>query len=412
MPKSKKICFVIMGFGKKTDLMTGRTLDLDKTYKNIIRPAVEKSGYQCVRADEIQDSGLIDKSMYALLMHADVVIADISTYNPNAIYELGVRHAVRPFTTIILKEQDGKIPFDLDHTRIMQYSHLGEDIGADEANRCKEFLSDLINKTTANNVIDSPLYDFIKDINPPKLSDAEYRRIIGDLADREEHLFGIVEKAQHEMDAGNFLAAIKLWKKACEISPAETYFTQQFALATYKSKAPTELLALHDALNIIEKLNPDENINDPETLGITGAIYKRLWLLANDVEALKRAIKYYEKGFQIRNDYYTGENYALCLNMMAGAEESIDEKTYYMVAAKKIREQIIIILIELVENANNKTSHDLRWVYASLAGCYYGLKNSEEGDKYEKLFMSVVVVDWERETYVAGKKQLLSFLGG
>ena len=93
-----------MGFGKKTDLSTGKTLDLDKTYKNIIRPAVEKSGLKCVRADEIQDSGLIDKSMYALLMHADLVVADISTYNPNAIYELGVRHAVRPFSTKINRQ--------------------------------------------------------------------------------------------------------------------------------------------------------------------------------------------------------------------------------------------------------------------------------------------------------------------
>ena len=29
----KRTCFVVMGFGKKTDFETGRTLDLDKTYK-------------------------------------------------------------------------------------------------------------------------------------------------------------------------------------------------------------------------------------------------------------------------------------------------------------------------------------------------------------------------------------------
>ncbi len=79
-----------MGFGKKYDHTTQKTLDLDKTYKNIIKPAVKIAGFHCVRADEIQDSGLIDKSMYALLMHADLVIADISTFNPNAIYELGM----------------------------------------------------------------------------------------------------------------------------------------------------------------------------------------------------------------------------------------------------------------------------------------------------------------------------------
>lgn len=42
-----------MGFGPKTDPATGRVLDLDKTYKNIIKPAVQAAGYDCVRADEI-----------------------------------------------------------------------------------------------------------------------------------------------------------------------------------------------------------------------------------------------------------------------------------------------------------------------------------------------------------------------
>lgn len=149
---TKKICFVIMGFGTKTDFSTGKTLDLDQTYKNIIQPAVESSGFQCIRADEIQDSGLIDKSMYALLMQADLVVADISTYNPNAIYELGIRHAVKPYTTIVLKEKDGKIPFDLDHTRIFKYSHLGVDIGADEAKRCQKELSVLIDRTSKKSI--------------------------------------------------------------------------------------------------------------------------------------------------------------------------------------------------------------------------------------------------------------------
>lgn len=76
----KKRCFVIMGFGKKTDFASGRTLDLNKTYKNIIQPAVETAGYECIRADEIQDSTIIDKSMYAFLITSELVIADISTY--------------------------------------------------------------------------------------------------------------------------------------------------------------------------------------------------------------------------------------------------------------------------------------------------------------------------------------------
>ncbi|MBN6742418.1 hypothetical protein JKG47_18240, partial [Acidithiobacillus sp. MC6.1] len=218
MAKSKKICFVIMGFGKKTDYSTGKTLDLDKTYKNIIQPAVEASGYQCVRADEIQDTGLIDRSMYALLMQAELVIADISTFNPNSIYELGVRHAVRPYSTIIIKEEEGKIPFDLDHTRILNYRHLGEDIGADEADRCQRVLSEKIEIVSRNALVDSPLYDFIKDINPPKIPQVEYKKIIGDLAARETHIFAIVEKAKDHMFADEFVEAAKLWEK-CNCSP-------------------------------------------------------------------------------------------------------------------------------------------------------------------------------------------------
>jgi hypothetical protein len=89
-------CFVIMGFGPKTDLETGRVLDLDKSYKNIIKPAIKAAGYDCVRADEIQHSGVIDVPMYEMLNAADLVVADLLTANLNAVFELGVRHALKP----------------------------------------------------------------------------------------------------------------------------------------------------------------------------------------------------------------------------------------------------------------------------------------------------------------------------
>jgi hypothetical protein len=80
-----------MGFGKKTDYATGRVLDLDKSYSYIIKPAAEEAGIACKRADEIVHSGTIDVPMFEQLLTADVVIADVSTSNPNAFYELGVR---------------------------------------------------------------------------------------------------------------------------------------------------------------------------------------------------------------------------------------------------------------------------------------------------------------------------------
>jgi hypothetical protein len=87
-------CFVIMGFGEKTDFQSNpqRVLNLNKTYKNIIKPAVEAAGLDCVSADEVIHSTVIDKQMYDNLLSADLVVADLSTANVNAAYELGVRH--------------------------------------------------------------------------------------------------------------------------------------------------------------------------------------------------------------------------------------------------------------------------------------------------------------------------------
>ncbi|WP_444895505.1 TRAFs-binding domain-containing protein [Microbulbifer sp. SSSA005] len=408
MAKSQKICFVIMGFGKKTDHSTGKTLDLDKTYKNIIQPAVESAGYQCIRADEIQDAGLIDKSMYALLMQAELVVADISTFNPNAIYELGVRHAVKPYSTIVIKEEEGKIPFDLDHTRIFHYKHLGEDIGADESQRCQKELEEKIKIVTNSPLVDSPLYDFIKDINPPELPAAEYKKIIGDLAEKETHIFAIVEKAKDHMLEDEFVEAAKLWRKAAEMVPSEDYFLQQLALSIYKSKEPSEDTALTDALRVIEKLAPDGDSNDPETLGLTGAIYKRMWLSNSDIECLKRAIKYYEKGFQIRKDFYTGENYALCLDMMSKVEEDGNEKTYYLIAAKKARQQIIETLAYVKDAVDDgKCNIEFKWAFATLSNCYYGLGEVENGKKFEKLFLSLVEAKWEEATFQESKKKVI-----
>jgi len=411
MAKKQKLCFVIMGFGKKTDLSTGKTLDLDKTYKNIIKPAVEKAGLQCVRADEIQDSGLIDKSMYALLMHADLVVADISTYNPNAIYELGIRHAVRPYSTIIIKEQEGVIPFDINHNRTFHYVHLGDDIGVDEAKRCKEALVEMIESIVKNKLIDSPLYDYIKDIEPPKLTQKEYQRIIGDLSEREESIFAISERAKHCMEGSDFIEAARLWEKAESLVANEAYFTQQHALAKYKSKAPTEVSSLTDALKIIEKLDPDNETNDPETLGLTGAIYKRMWHATNDVECLKRALHYYGKGFQIRRDYYNGENYAICLNFAASIETDPEEKTFYMVSAKKARQDIVEILGYLSEEEESSQSIN-KWPYATLANCYFGLGDVVIGMRYEDIFLRLVTADWEKETYFESKKMLTKLTGG
>ncbi len=169
-------CFVVMGFGQRMDYPTGRVLDLDKSYKYIIKPAAEAAGYECIRADEIQHAGNINVPMYQQLLNADVVIADVSTYNPNAFYELGVRHALKPHTTITIAEDKMVFPFDIGQIAIRKYHHLGEGIDFDEVERMRAELQGAIKTVGAQAPCDSPVYTFLKDLQPPAVAKAEAER--------------------------------------------------------------------------------------------------------------------------------------------------------------------------------------------------------------------------------------------
>src|SRR5215207_3538938 len=164
-----KRCFVVMGFGIKTDYATGRKLDLNKSYRLLIKPVVEEQGLICIRADEIRHSGSIDLPMYRELPKADVVIADLSTANVNAFYELGIRHALRPRTTIVISEDKLTYPFDLNHIKITSYTHLGDAIDFEEVERFRTVLGNTIDSVLNLDDADSPVYTHLHELIPPSI---------------------------------------------------------------------------------------------------------------------------------------------------------------------------------------------------------------------------------------------------
>jgi tetratricopeptide (TPR) repeat protein len=98
--------------------------------------------------------------------------------------------------------------------------------------------------------------------------------------------------------------------------PEDPYIIQQLALVTYKSKQPTPQAALEEARDLLLTLNPATS-NDTETLGLWGAIHKRLWEVVGASEHLDEAVRGHERGFYLRNDYYNGINLAYLLNVRA-----------------------------------------------------------------------------------------------
>ena len=241
---SRKICFVAMGFGKKMDYRNSKEVDLDIIYKKVIKNLFDSlTEYELIRADEISGSEIIDVSMYSLLLKADLVIADITTMNENAIYELGIRHASKPFSTIIMMQESEKIPFDLNHCRILTYKDFGEVLDDEEAEKIKTNLHSFIKASEEKN-IDSPLYTYLPNIVPPNISDRELGELLDTAKTKEETISNLVGKAEALKNESKFKESISEWKKLRDILPNNDYVVQQLALVQYKSKYLNDSLAL------------------------------------------------------------------------------------------------------------------------------------------------------------------------
>jgi hypothetical protein len=428
----QRTCFVVMGFGKKTDFETGRILDLDKSYLNMIKPAVEAAGLKCIRADEIVHSGLIDVPMYEQLLNADVVVADLSTSNKNAFYELGVRHALRPFTTIIVAEDGIKtFPFDINHVAVRQYHHLGEDIGYGEVMRFQKMLTESIKQIVGQESMssDSPVYTFLRDLVPPaiqKLQEAALAAAADSgpmmataapagaaeaAAMTHSMLMAEVDEAQGQGDWAQTKSLLEivrrqqaksraLLRQGATVAPTQPdqedpYILQRLALATYKAGLPTEAAALQAARDILLVFEPHTS-NDTETLGQWGAIHKRRWALAKRTGAdgaadLDEAIRAYERGFYLRNDYYNGINLAFMLNVRAAEAATPADAIADFVQARRVRQEVAGICEQWLAAravqsgpavaADPKNQADRYWVLATQAEAYVGLGLEEQAAK-------------------------------
>ncbi len=410
-------CFVAMGFGEKTAFYLGKkTLNLDKTYDNIIKPGVAAAGLACVRADEIQHSTLIDKPMYEQLLAADVVVVDISTSNANAIYELGVRHALRPWTTIVMAENEFAFPFDIAHLSILRYEHLGKDIGASEADRVKKLLTTRLQAVLATLDVDSPVFLFLPQLQTER---AEARRaatnlqnlsITGKVMNWLSLGAGSLEPSKPEpgiatntpdAPAGPSLADLRsafekakaaaatpqAWRVVVErlqdwrkLEPDDPFVVQQLALATYKTEQPDNIAAFEAASRVLESLQPKVS-SDPETVGLWGAIHKRLWDARQLQADLNEAIRSYERGFLLKRDHYNGINFAFLLDVRANESSGNDAIADHVLASRARHEVLKICDAELAgaEKDNIKYKpEELYWIRASRAEALFGLGRREE----------------------------------
>jgi O-acetyl-ADP-ribose deacetylase (regulator of RNase III) len=115
-------CFVIMPFGPRTDA-TGNYINFDEVYEHLIKAAANDAGItQCRRTVDNHRPGWIHPEMFHAIYTADVAIVDISHLNANVFYELGIRHALVGRVTVLIKEEDTAIPFNIQGMNVIPYT--------------------------------------------------------------------------------------------------------------------------------------------------------------------------------------------------------------------------------------------------------------------------------------------------
>jgi len=114
-----KLCFVITPFGRTPK----EKAQFSAVFTQIIAPVLSCHGYLAFRADSEPTIGDFMRSkVIPSIFNADLAIADMTNGNANAFYELGIRHALHPCGTILMKHEDAVTPADLERYFSIRYN--------------------------------------------------------------------------------------------------------------------------------------------------------------------------------------------------------------------------------------------------------------------------------------------------
>ncbi|TIQ18741.1 MAG: hypothetical protein E5X51_24440 [Mesorhizobium sp.] len=169
LPKKPKLCFIVGPIGADD---SDDRIHADWLLEGIIAPVFEEhfEEFRVERADKISDPGRIDAQVITALLNADLVIADLTTLNPNAFYEIGIRHTIqKPIIHMRLENQP--IPFDVASFRTISFSRKRPR----DLEVARELLRSAVSAAIADgHVVDNPVtfsrgkVEFEKTATPPE----------------------------------------------------------------------------------------------------------------------------------------------------------------------------------------------------------------------------------------------------
>jgi tetratricopeptide (TPR) repeat protein len=328
------LCFVVMPFGVKPDAQGG-SVDFDAVYDELLRPAIREAQLEPLRADQELVGGLIHKPMFERLILADYAVADLTTANANVFYELGVRHAARPYSTVLVSAEVTRAPFDLAADRVRPYTLDDRGRPADPANDRAAVVAAL--RAARDATTDSPVFQLIDNLPTPdidRLKTDVFRDEARYSAETKERLararatgVDALREVAHDLgpladvEAGVLVdlllsyRAAEAWEDMIGLVDAmpeplrrAVLVREQYGFALNRAKRSE---AAEKVLQgVIEDHGPSS-----ETLGLLGRVYKDRWEAERDGSALRaeghldQAIDAYRRGFEADwRDAYPGVN--------------------------------------------------------------------------------------------------------
>lgn len=186
--EQEKTCFVISPIGSVGSDVRKRS---DQVFKHVISKAVVPLGYKPIRADQIPEPGIITTQVIQQTIDAPLVIADLSTQNPNVFYELAVRHMTRK-PLIMLITAGEKIPFDVSASRVIQYD-LGD---LDTLDRARDEIIEQSKSMSTGKQLDNPISNSLELKSLKSSADPE-QRTIADIMEILQSMMGEIKSMRN-----------------------------------------------------------------------------------------------------------------------------------------------------------------------------------------------------------------------
>ncbi len=327
------LCFVLMPRGQKA-VASGRMVDFDWVYADVVLPAIAAAGMQPLRAEE---GCAGNRLMFEWLVLCDYAVADVTHASAEAYYALGLRRGVRPGTSVLLSADADRLPVDVEPLRCLPYrvEPSGKPV---DAEGCRDGLRGLLAAAHAGPAVESPVFQLVEGNRPSDISRLKtdvfrervdyaadlraqlaearrvgppaVRRVADALGDLEQHDAGVV------VDLLLSFRAVKDWQGMVDTVRRMSAPVAHTKLVREQLGFALNRLGRRDEAEVVLREVIADAGPSSETNGLLGRVYKDRWEAACQAGQtaiaeswLAKAIDTYLEGFEADwRDAYPGVN--------------------------------------------------------------------------------------------------------